>query len=423
MAEKEKTERLRQKRSAAQTAFTKRANHLTSRAKVLEERDLKAEWRELKGDHSRVEDAGFEYAMALRELEDEEATKKADQVDEKTLECDRKFDAVKHLIQNSFWTRFAEEQISTLLNEANSALDQAEATDHLQLSRKECELINRNLEREVCEVNSLVTEWTEMIPHAVLTESRDRCRIMRKRQERLWDKWAWRRSTWSDDEEEQKVTGKNDDDEESQTGKQAVSISTSPNRKLSFPVDNHIPISEVQHNPPIVPTYPSYGGPPNAISTQLQVQGAPNMYSGPYHFKPQIMLERARLPTFSGNMRDYYRWKAEWEDLQQLGNPHGLENIRKFHLIGSLDDKVKRDLVLSSCGSATDVFRLLDNKYGNKPKIVLLISKEVHGLPPVRGNSPRKTIELIQAVERALRDLQVLGEEDAVKKWVSSTVD
>lgn len=69
MAEKEKTERLRQKRSAAQTAFTKRANHLTSRAKVLEERDLKAEWRELKGDHSRVEDAGFEYAMALRELE------------------------------------------------------------------------------------------------------------------------------------------------------------------------------------------------------------------------------------------------------------------------------------------------------------------------------------------------------------------
>lgn len=422
MAEKEKIERLRQKRSAAQTAFTKRANHLTSRANALEERDLKAEWREFKGDHTRVEDAGFEYAMALRELDDEEATKKADQVDEKTLECDRKFDAVKHLIQNSCWTRFAEEQISTLVKEANSALDQAEATDHLQLSRKECELMNRNLEREVCEVNNLVIEWTEMIPHAALTESRGRSRMMRKRQERLWDKWAWQRSTWSDDEEEQKellklkVTGKKDEDEESQTGEQAAaSISSSPNRKLSCPVDSHIPISEVRHNPPIAPTYLSYGGLPNATSTQLQVQGAPNMYPGPFHFKPQIMLERARLPTFFGNMRDYYRWKAEWEDLQQLGNPHGLENIKKFHLIGSLDDKVKRDLVLSSCGSATDVFRLLDNKYGNKPKIVLLISKEVHDLPPVRGNSPRKTIELIQAVERALRDLQVLGEEDAVK--------
>ena len=115
-------------------------------------------------------------------------------------------------------------------------------------------------------------------------------------------------------------------------------------------------------------------------------------------------------------MRDYYCWKAEWEDLQRLGNPHGLENVKKFHLLGSLDDKVKRDLVVSSCGSAADVFRVLDNRYGNKPKIVLLISKEVQ--EPLKGNQRRKTIELIQAVERALHDLQVLGEEDAVKNRV-----
>ena len=42
-------------------------------------------------------------------------------------------------------------------------------------------------------------------------------------------------------------------------------------------------------------------------------------------------------------------------------------NVRKFHLLGSLDDKVKRDLVLSSCGSANDVFRLeiVDGKEGD----------------------------------------------------------
>lgn len=39
-------------------------------------------------------------------------------------------------------------------------------------------------------------------------------------------------------------------------------------------------------------------------------------------------------------------------------------------------------------------------------------------MDPVKGNNPRKTIELIQAVERVLRDLQVLGEEDAVKTRV-----
>lgn len=65
---------------------------------------------------------------------------------------------------------------------------------------------------------------------------------------------------------------------------------------------------------------------------------------------------------FSGNMREYYRWKARWEDLEQLGNPQGVETVREFHLLASLDEKVKRDLVLSSCGSADDVFRLLANK-------------------------------------------------------------
>lgn len=185
---------------------------------------------------------GFDYAMALRELEDDEATKKADQVDEKTFECDHKFDAVKHLVLNSFWARFAEGQISTLVKEANSALDEAEATDHLQLSRKDRELMNRNLEREVCEVNNLITEWTDMIPQAKLTESRDISRTMRKQQERLWDKWAWRRSAWSDDREEQKEqvklnnAGKKDENEENQARERDASTSSPPNRKLSCPL-------------------------------------------------------------------------------------------------------------------------------------------------------------------------------------------
>lgn len=74
--------------------------------------------------------------------------------------------------------------------------------------------------------------------------------------------------------------------------------------------------------------------------------------------------------------------------------------------------------MLSSCGSSNDVFRHLDNKYGNKSETVFLISKEVQKLPPVKSNHPIKTIELIQAVERALHDLDVLNKEDAVKNRV-----
>ena len=123
-------------------------------------------------------------------------------------------------------------------------------------------------------------------------------------------------------------------------------------------------------------------------------------------------------------MTDYYRWKAEWEELEQLGNPQRTAGVTRFHLLASLSDRVKRDLVLSSCASPDEMFRRLDNRFGNKAKIVLRISKEVQGLPSVKGNNPRKAIELIQAVERALSNLVILGEEDIIKnRWVAQSLE
>lgn len=114
---KEELERLKQKRSAAQTTFTKRANHLTSRASALGEGEMREEWRNFKTEHSRVRDAGFEYATALREAVDGQTEEKAEHIDEKTAACDRKFDETQKIVLTSFWTRFAEEAITTLADE------------------------------------------------------------------------------------------------------------------------------------------------------------------------------------------------------------------------------------------------------------------------------------------------------------------
>ena len=254
-------EKLKQKRTGIQTAFTKRANHLTSRANALEERDLKSEWRNLKVEHTRVTDAGFEYAMALRATEDDEALKKADLIDEKTTECDRKFDQVKQLVLNSLWTRFAEEQISKIVQEATSALDQAEAVDYQKLSKMERELRNKNLEREVYEVNNIITEWTDMIPQAKLTESKDRSRALRKRHAQLWDKWTWQRNAWSDEEVEQeeqtklKVDENKAEKEKGWTSEPVRPISPSPKQKFSCPEDSRTSEHDAQPNPSNVPTH------------------------------------------------------------------------------------------------------------------------------------------------------------------------
>lgn len=427
-ASKEELERLKQRRSAAQTAFTRKANHLTSRVNALGESEMIGEWRSFKSEHSRLRDAGFEYATALREADDERAEEMAEHIDAKMAECDRKFDDTEQIVLKSFWTRFAEEAITTIATEAESAMDQAEANDSRQMTRRQRDLMNRGLEREIGELEKEVNDWVSLIPRPKATESKECIRKLKKRREKLWDEWAWQGNSqgWVlsgvEEDEPDEAVEQNQDGRRSKPGDEAASLGAQPNPDLFDPGNAHLPAEGIQPSLPSVPPNLSYGVFPDVMSSPNEtfraLQGGSGMNSGAYNVKPLISLERARLPVFSGDMRDYYRWKAEWEDLQRLGNPHGLENVKKFHLLGSLDGKVKRDLVLSSYGSAADVFRVLDNKYGNKPKIVLLISKEVQELPSIKGNQHRKTIELIQAVERALHDLQVLGEEDAIKNRI-----
>lgn len=59
----------------------------------------------------------------------------------------------------SFCTRFAEEAITTLTNEAESVIDQAEATDYHQMTKRQRDLMNRSLEGEIFELDKEVNDW------------------------------------------------------------------------------------------------------------------------------------------------------------------------------------------------------------------------------------------------------------------------
>lgn len=58
------------------------------------------------------------------------------------------------------------------------------------------------------------------------------------------------------------------------------------------------------------------------------------------------------------------------------------------------------------------MFRVHENRYGNKSTITIEI---LEGSPPVKGNQPRKVIDLIQSAEKALADLTELGNSGAIK--------
>lgn len=130
---------------------------------------------------------------------------------------------------------------------------------------------------------------------------------------------------------------------------------------------------------------------------------------------PVVRIKPTSLPKFSGNKRDFYRWKRDWENLQKQGEPTGSAEVKKIQLVDSIDDKIAKELRLSSYNTAVDIFRVLENRYGNKITIAMEIVEELERIPAVRGNQPRRVIELIQTVEKALADLTDLGNIGAIK--------
>ncbi|CAI5637442.1 unnamed protein product [Oreochromis niloticus] len=131
--------------------------------------------------------------------------------------------------------------------------------------------------------------------------------------------------------------------------------------------------------------------------------------------RTRIALAPLSLPKFSGDRRSYWRWKSNWGTLQALAEPTGSPECRLFHLMDSIADSVKCELRLSHCRTASEVFRVLEDCYGDVSQIADDIILELQELPGVRNNKPREVLQLIQAVERALLDLIDLGCEDAMK--------
>ncbi|KAI4905882.1 hypothetical protein NFI96_001271 [Prochilodus magdalenae] len=92
------------------------------------------------------------------------------------------------------------------------------------------------------------------------------------------------------------------------------------------------------------------------------------------------------MPMFTGCKRDFHRWKRDWESLQKQGEPSGSEEVKKIQLLDSIDEKIVKDLRLPTYNTATDIFRVMTNRFGNKCTIALEIVEELEKIPPVRGN-------------------------------------
>lgn len=150
-------------------------------------------------------------------------------------------------------------------------------------------------------------------PRPKFTKSKD-CVRKKKQREKLWNEWAWQGSTqgWAlsgvEEEEPDEAVGQSKGGQRSKPEEEAASLSAQPNPDLFHPGNTQPPVGGIQPGLPSEAPILSYGVFPDSVSmprgTFNTLQGGSGMNSGTYDVKPLTSLERARLPIFSGHMRD-----------------------------------------------------------------------------------------------------------------------
>lgn len=97
--------------------------------------------------------------------------------------------------------------------------------------------------------------------------------------------------------------------------------------------------------------------------------------------QPIVKIKPTSLPKFDGFKKNFHRWRKDWESLQRQGEPTGSVEAKKIQLLDSADEKISRDLWLSTYSTAEDMFRVIENRYGNKT-IALEIMEDQEKIPP-----------------------------------------
>ena len=119
-----------------------------------------------------------------------------------------------------------------------------------------------------------------------------------------------------------------------------------------------------------------------------------------------VRLEKLKFQTFEGDMRKYPKFREEF--LQHI-KPHYKTEEEAFVLKHYLSSDIANEI--ENLGNdAAAIWQRLDLKYGDKSKLVDMIMSEFKAMK--RPNEkPGEIINMINTVEKAHRDLKMMGKE------------
>ncbi|XP_058479801.1 uncharacterized protein LOC131455935 isoform X2 [Solea solea] len=423
-------ENLQRRRSNEQRNLTARINRLNVYAGHLCQDKLSGELAGLRSDYGVFVDACNEYIEELGQI---------DPTDDNCELSDAlaKRDAIVQRYRETMeilWFKDAARDIDAHVTEFNSAFDQVEALGRKNVvpwNQQEAE--RRTLDRKLHKLRDAVYAWRDYRPHG--KEKWTLLLRLEKKKEELMDEWACRRDNKRNDE----GSSERSEEEEDKGSKHTIFTRPVTHASTTPPVHPHSAIRQGTMEtgcPPQQPQQPSHGPtvsfarPPTLTSTprpprlhtapanssmgQESTVHASNFGADSSFAQTTVTFMPVSLPKFSGESRDYWPWKAEWESIQAQLDPAVPREIKKLQLLESISEPVKNDLRLWYCKDVSGVFRKLEDCYGDKALTAEEIILELQSRPIVKDHQPREMLELILAIERGVMDLKYLGWEKAL---------
>lgn len=120
-----------------------------------------------------------------------------------------------------------------------------------------------------------------------------------------------------------------------------------------------------------------------------------------------ISHEKLKMPTFDGNIRDYPRFKADFE--RQILPKYKKDSHGAAYALKSCLSKEPLNIVRNVDDDHTEMWKRLDEKYGSKSRFTDAIMTEIKGLEPVYSGNNKGFINLVTIVESGFRDLERLN--------------
>ena len=123
-------------------------------------------------------------------------------------------------------------------------------------------------------------------------------------------------------------------------------------------------------------------------------------------------MEKMKFPKFSGNCRDWPQFRKDFE--KQVENVMKDEATVSYALRNALRDHIK-SLVRNMSDDLKEMWRRLEERYGDEGKIVEIVLNDIKHFKPLRENEERRLLQFIDIIEKANLELKYLNRESEIK--------